>query len=274
MLPIFLLAIALAAIAAPPAVAQEPACSLAPTNGTESRAFGGRSYLVSVPPGLSGDRVPLLVSVHGFSGSPSQQEQGTGWTPFAAAHGFIVAYPQGRPTAYTGAWDPYSPVSDDVAFIRSVVVDIAGRWCVDPARIHADGWSNGAVMSQRLACAAPDLFASASSYAGGPPTGGNLGVPCAPARPISVMLLAGRFDFTYAGLASNAADWRAIDGCGATPVNATDSYGVTDTWACANGSQVVARVVENTSHNWPSGAQGDDQRRRMWAFFEANPKPA
>jgi poly(3-hydroxybutyrate) depolymerase len=59
--------------------------------------------------------------------------------------------------------------------------------------------------------------------------------------------------------------------CSSAP---TDSYGVTHTWACPAGTQVVARVVENISHNWPSGAQGEDQRQRMWVFFEANTKPA
>jgi poly(3-hydroxybutyrate) depolymerase len=86
-LPVCLLTIALASIAAPPGMAQEPTCSSALTNGTESRALGGRSYLVNVPLGVSGDRAPLLVSIHGFSGSPRQQEQGTGWTPFAGAQG-------------------------------------------------------------------------------------------------------------------------------------------------------------------------------------------
>lgn len=266
------IAAALAGSGAVEASAQSPGCGLDPTGGTVIRTLGDRSYLVNVPPGLTAP-APLLLSVHGFGGWAAQQEQGTGWTPFAAAHHFIVAYPQGRLSSFSSAWDPYTPRSVDVGFLRDVVSDISSRWCVEPKRIHVDGWSNGAVMSQRMACAAADLFASATSYAGGTPTAGGLGAPCAPARPISVMLLAGQWDFTYAGLASNAAEWRTLDGCSGAATHTSDTYGSTDTYGCAAGTRVVARVVANTSHNWPFGGQAEDQRERMWAFFAANPRP-
>ncbi len=205
--------------------------------------------------------------MHGFGGSASAQETFTGWTQTAAQRKFIVAYPQGRPSQYGGAWDPYTADSPDVGHIRAVVSDIEAAYCVDPARIYADGWSNGAVMSQRLACSAADLFAKVSSYGGGTPTAAGFATGCTPSRPISVALFAGQFDFTYAGLAQNTQEWRTIDGCAATPVHTSDAYGSTDTYSCAAGTQVVSRVVAYTSHNWPSGAQGADQRDRLWAFF-------
>jgi polyhydroxybutyrate depolymerase len=266
---------ATAVLAAAPGAAQaaEPGCALTSTGGTVTKSLNGRTYLVNVPAGLSGTQVPLLLSLHGFGSTGSQDELFTGWTPFAASHGFIVAYPQGRPYDYGGAWDPYTADSVDVAFLRSVVADISSTWCVDPKRVHVDGWSNGAVMSQRVACDAADTFASATSYGGGTPTISGFAKPCAPSRPISVGLFAGQWDFTYAGLAQNASEWRAVDGCSATPTHTTDTYGSTDTYACAAGATVVARTVALTSHNWPSGAAGEDQRTRMWAFFTANPRP-
>src|SRR5207253_2894997 len=84
----------------------------------------------------------------------------------------------------------------------------------------------------------------------------------------------GQYDFTYAGLAQNASEWQAVDNCAPTPAHTTDAYGSTDTYSCAAGTTLLARVVNNTSHNWPSGAQGEDQRNRMWAFAMANPRPA
>ena len=262
----------LAAVPAP-AAAAEPGCTLNPTGGTVTKTLGGRTYNVNVPAGLTGTEVPLLLGLHGFGSNASQVEQFTGWTPFAAARKFIVAYPQGRPSEYGGAWDPYSATSPDVGFLRDVVANISSTWCVDPRRVHIDGWSNGAVMSQRMACAADDVFASSSSYGGGTPTIAGFATPCRPSRPISVALFAGQYDFTYAGLAQNASEWRAVNGCASTPTHTTDAYGSTDTYACAAGTSLVARVVNNTSHNWPSGAQGEDQRSRMWAFFAANPRP-
>jgi polyhydroxybutyrate depolymerase len=263
------------AIAAAPAAATaaQPGCTLTPTAGTVSKSLNGRTYLVNVPAGLTGSQVPLLLSLHGFGSTGSQDELFTGWTPFAAARGFIVAYPQARPSEYGGGWDPYTAASADVAFLRDVVADISATWCVDPRRVHADGWSNGAVMSQRMACAAADVFASATSYGGGTPTLSGFATPCAPSRPISVGMFAGQWDFTYAGLASNASEWRAVDNCAPSPTHTTDAYGSTDAYACAAATTVLARIVNATSHNWPSGAQGEDQRTRMWAFLSANPKP-
>ncbi len=262
----------LAAPGASPAAAATPGCTLDATNGTVNRALGSRSYELHVPQGLAGSEVPLLLSLHGFGSSGRQDELFTGWSGYADAHNFIVAYPNGRPSSYSGAWDPYSPSSPDVGFLRQVVDDIAARWCVDPRRVHADGWSNGAVMSQRVACEAADKFASVTSYGGGTPALAST-LPCTPSRPISVGLFAGQYDFTYAGLAQNTNEWLGYDDCSPTPARTTDAHGTLDTYSCAAGTQVLSRVVSNTSHNWPSGAKGQDQRNRMWAFFQANPLP-
>jgi polyhydroxybutyrate depolymerase len=267
------LAVAVVAIGggAPPSASA--ACGLTPTAGTVTKTLGSRTYNVNVPAGLTGTSVPLLLSLHGFGSTGSQDEQFTGWSPYAAAHNFIVSYPQARPSQYGGGWDPYTANSEDVAFLRNVVADISSQWCINPARVYVDGWSNGAVMSQRMACAAPDVFAASSSYGGGTPTMAGFATPCQPSRPISVALFAGQFDFTYAGLSQNASEWRAADNCSATAVHTVDSYGTSDAFPCAAGTTLLTRVVSNTSHNWPFGAQAEDQRNRIWSFFMANPRP-
>lgn len=255
------------------AEAATPGCTLNPTGGTVTRTVAGRSYTLRVPAGLTGAEVPLLLSLHGFGANSSVQESNTGWSTFAGAKNFIVAYPQGSGGPGSGAWDPYTSTAD-VTFLRQVADDVAATWCVNPKRIHVDGWSNGAVMSQRAACDAADKFASVTSYGGGTPTAAKFAPrPCSPSRPISVGLFVGQFDFTFAGLSQNVGEWRGYDACGATPSKSTDAYGTTDTYGCANGTQLVARVVKNTSHNWPFGAQAEDQRNRMWAFFQAHPLP-
>ena len=265
-------AVALGSLTAAPASAATPGCTLTPTGGTVTRVLGARTYLLHVPAGLSGTEVPLLLSLHGFGSNGSQDELNTGWSAFADAHGFIVAYPQGQGSAWSGAWDPYTAGTPDVAFLRQVVSDISSRWCVDPKHVHVDGWSNGAVMSQRAACDAAETFASVTSYGGGTPAPPGA-APCRPTRPISVGLFVGQEDFTFAGLQQNADEWRGYDGCSSAPAHTTDQYGTLDTYGCAAGTTLLARVVSNTSHNWPFGAQGEDQRNRMWAFFQANALP-
>jgi polyhydroxybutyrate depolymerase len=230
--------------------------------------------------------VPLLVSLHGAGSNGSQDELFTGWSGFADTNDFIVAYPDaGFPddpsTAYYGGgvWDPYTTSSTDEGFIDSVVSSVESTYCVDPSRVYVDGWSNGAVMSQRMACNAANVFAAADSYAGGDPTvyqtgsyqGQYSGDPCAPSRPISMAMIVGQEDFTYGGLSEDASMWDKVDGCTGSGASETDQYGSSTTTNCAGGSQVMTRVVNYTSHNWPSGAQGVDQRQRIWSFFMAHP---
>ncbi len=265
-------------------------CVLTPTNGTVTQMIGSREYQLYVPPGLTGTSVPLLLSLHGAGSNGLEDEISTGWSPFAAANDFIVAYPDALtdpldpsgPYLGGGVWNPYTMNSTDVPFLRQVVSQIESTYCIDTSRVYVDGWSNGAVMSQRVACDAADVFAAADSYAGGDPTveadsglpaGSYSGEPCTPTRPISVSLIVGQEDFTYFGLAENTSLWEGIDGCSATPVAETDQYGSSDTYSCADGSELYTRVVDDTSHNWPVGAQGEDQRERIWDFFMANPLP-
>lgn len=270
----------LAAIGAltPEIAAASPACTLAPTtgpgsvNGTVTRSLGSRLYELYVPAGLTGAQVPLLLSLHGAGSDGYQDEAFTGWSQYAGPHNFIVAYPDAAGPE-SGVWDPYTAGSPDVSFLRAVVSDISSNWCIDPHRIYVDGWSNGAVMSQRAACDAADLFAAATSYAGGDPTAAGTSAPCRPSRAISVGLIVGQEDFTFAGLAQDATLWEGLDSCSSTPAQESDQYGTSSTVGCSGGSQVWTRVVSNTSHNWPSGAQGQDQRDRMWAFFQAHPLP-
>src|SRR5713101_5860044 len=111
-------------------------CSLASTNGTVTRLIGARTYTLHVPAGLAGPQVPLLLSMHGASGFSAEQEFVTGWSPYADAHRFIVAYPQG----VSNLWD-IQQNSYDVTFLRQLVADISGTWCVDPHRVFSDGHS-------------------------------------------------------------------------------------------------------------------------------------
>lgn len=266
-----------AALSASQATATTPGCGFAPTNGSTSangtvtRILGTRTYELHVPAGLVGPSVPLLIELHGAGSDGYEDEASTGWSQYVDAHNAIVAYPDATGSG-SGVWDPYTANSPDVTFVRQVVADISANWCVDSKRVFVDGWSNGAVMSERVACDAADLFAAGTSYAGGDPT--VAGTACTPSRPIAYGVLAGTFDFTYATLAQNAQQWASWDKCGAGTTPETDAYGSGITWTnCPAGIQVWQHSVNTTSHNWPTGAQGDDQRDRMWAFYMANPHP-
>ncbi|MGH2731854.1 MAG: alpha/beta hydrolase family esterase, partial [Actinomycetota bacterium] len=261
-----------------PSEADTPSCSLAPTAGTVTRTLGERSYLLHVPVGLTGSSVPLLLSMHGAAPegtgleAAAGHEADTGWDADAAAHGFIVSYPASSATR-PAAWNT-TQGGPDVSFLRDVVADISATWCVDPKRVHAGGHSSGAIMAERLACDAADVFASVGAYAGASPV--LFGGPCTPSRPISV----GIFQSLLDPLSSlpvgilNRNEWLARNGCPPIPTTEpgvlleASRYG-----PCEDGVEVVWRVYLLQAHNWPTGADNADIRNRIRALFERNPLP-
>ena len=58
------------------------------------------------------------------------------------------------------------PGLDDVAFARAVVANQSASACIDPKRVFSAGFSNGAMMSEILACEAFDLVRAVASIAG------------------------------------------------------------------------------------------------------------
>lgn len=251
--------------------AAEPGCTLTSSPGTISRQVDGRPYYVNVPDGLSGPSAPLLVALHGYTQLPTDHETVTGWSDIAAARHFIVAYPSTQPEK--SAWD-FGQGSKDVAYLRDIVRDISGTWCVDQRRVHAEGHSSGALMAARLACDAPAVFASVAVYAGVDPT--LLGSPCVPDRPIAVGIFHGIADpiSDFPRAVQHRNNWLLRDGCPAIPtteprvVVEASVYG-----PCRAGVEVAWRVYQ-AGHLWPRDADRTDITQRMWDFFLRNPLPA
>ncbi|PKW16701.1 polyhydroxybutyrate depolymerase [Saccharopolyspora spinosa] len=244
-------------------------CTLAPTSGTVSREAAGRTYHVNVPPGLSGPSVPLLLSLHGALQPYFLHERETRWSIAAATRSFIVAYP----SAGAGlVWD-VAQRSGDVTYLREVVKDISRTWCVDPRRIHVEGFSSGANMSARLACDASTVFASVAAYGGVSPS--FTGSPCVPDRPIAVGLFHSDGDVISLPpfAVAHRDEWLRRNGCPATPVTEPGVpveaavYG-----PCRAGVQVVWRVYRGT-HFWPADDNRTDIANRMWNFFLQNRLP-
>lgn len=243
-------------------------CTLASTAGTVSREAAGRTFNVNVPPGLSGPAVPLLLSLHGALQPYSLHEQETRWSTMAAAKHFIVAYP-----ATAGVMWDFAQRSGDVDYLLAVVREVSRTWCVDPHRIHVEGFSSGAAMSARLACDAASVFASVAAYAGVSPS--LTGSPCEPARAISVGLFHGDADVISLPplAAAHRDEWLRRNGCPTTPVTEPNVPVEASVYGpCRAGTEVVWRVYPAT-HFWPTGDDRTDIADRMWDFFVRNPLP-
>jgi polyhydroxybutyrate depolymerase len=250
----------------------QPGCTLAPTDGLQRFTVGERSYLALVPDGLAAQAstgIPLVVSLHGLNSNATQMAGYTPWVDLAPSEGFIAVFPEGVDQTWAIAQG-----SPDVTFLREVITEVSARWCVAPKRVHVNGHSMGAYMAQRMACDAADLVASVAEYAGGPPTLG--GSPCTPSRAIAIAMFHGDADRLVRiqlGQASRD-EWRDRLDCNATPTTEVLADGTVTTFdSCTEPGDLSWRVYAGQGHLWPTGAKGLDLRDRMWAWFEAHPRP-
>ena len=239
-------------------------------------SVGGRdrSYRLYKPVGLAAS-APLVVVMHGYSGTAAQAERDYKWDGLADSGKFVVVYPDG----FKRAWNvngesccgrPGREGVDDVGFISAAVADVARNVGIDAAKVYATGMSNGGIMSYTLACAT-DIFAAI-----GPVAGTQLSA-CKSPHPTSVMAVHGTTDrlVPYGGgqgfsvingpsVPEVNAFWRNVDQCGA-PAAKTDGPLTTSTAGCAEGRGVVLITVDGGGHNWPPFASAT-----LWGFFAAH----
>jgi len=269
-----------------------------------------RSYRVHLPPGYDATRpTPAVFAFHGYASDEHELEALSGLNPEADASGFIVVYPRGlNRTELTGgsapgdedtrAWNAgicCGPARDehvdDVGFVDTLLADLDTRVCLDPRRLYATGFSNGAFLAYRLACERSAHFAAIAPVAGAEGHG-----PCEPGRPVPVMHFHGTDDATirypggthellsapYPSAAESVARWAERDGCTGNPSN-TYARGdsACDTYApCSRNAAVTLCTSRGAGHTWPGGlvppdlgatTRDLDATREMWRFFAAHP---
>ena len=220
--------------------------SVAPSAGAISPAItpaglvvgGDRPVTVHVPASYDASRpAPLLLVLHGFTGSGDEMVDYFKLADAAEKAGFVYAAPDGTKDSngdrFWNATDAccnfHGSSVDDVAYLSSVIADIQGELAIDPKRIAVIGHSNGGFMSYRMACERSELVAAIVSLAGA-----TYADPadCKPREPVSVAQVHGTVDEVihfsggvpltdgtgpYPGAEATAATWAKYDGCGAEP---------------------------------------------------------
>ncbi|KDQ19638.1 carbohydrate-binding module family 1 protein [Botryobasidium botryosum FD-172 SS1] len=135
------------------------------TNPTNVRMYLYRPTRVASPP-------PLLVAMHYCSGTAQAYFTGTSYANLADQYGYLVIYPNAPDSG--GCWDVHSTATlthnagGDSLGIASMVRYAISTYGVDPNRVFMTGTSSGAMMTNVLAGAYPDLFKAGAAFAGVP----------------------------------------------------------------------------------------------------------
>lgn len=236
-----------------------------------------RTYRVYVPSGYDADTpTPLVVGLHGGLGSGNQFATSNGFDAGAESRGVLAVYPDGVPNPANNVrtWNAGLCCSyalqqgiDDVGFINALVQRVEAVYNVDPARVYATGHSNGAMLSYKLACDLPGVFAAIA------PVEGAIDDthPCAPGHPINVLAIHGRLErhvpfdggvgdqglipTDYPSVAEAIRRWRAINHCaGPADVTTQGDLETTDATGCTPQGDVRLRALADGNHEWPGGA--------------------
>jgi polyhydroxybutyrate depolymerase len=147
---------------------------------------------------------PTIVMLHGARGTGAAIAQSSKLGTLAPQQGFVAVFPDGlRPQwnfflpgkeleFYAKASKAVGGVSDDGAFLTSLIADLVQRGIADPQRIYLAGESSGSLMALRMLCTNANLFAGAALLAPAMPE--RVGSDCHPSRPVPVLLIKGTND--------------------------------------------------------------------------------
>ncbi len=259
---------------------------------------GSRSYSIYIPDtGADTSARPALLSLHGGGGSALIQASTSQLVKLAHKQKLFIAFLEGSGVIQTynaGSCCGYAKTNniDDVLYANMVLDDISATYNVDATRIYATGFSNGGMMSHRLACEVADRIAGVAAVGGASAEFDqdlNRYFTCTPSRPIPILHIHATNDlnYPYAGgigdglsatsyypVESAIADWRtrnnvtaqaAVERVTATttcyhytvPVNITiPSSRVT---LCKvdpiNVYDATNEIVFGGGHSWPGGVR-------------------
>ena len=226
---------------------------------------------------------------------PAHQAQISRWDDLAEEQGFLVVYPEGqgfpRRWRASGQADGSTDPMVDVVFISDLIEELAGQYNIDPARIYANGLSNGGGMSFLLGCRLADRIAA---------VGGVSGAylypldDCQPSRPVPMIIFHGTadpivpflggpsssFDYPFPVIPEWVAARASLNGCSPSPEDLPPSGAASGVRypGCDEGADVVFYTIDGGGHSWPGGeplpewitgttTQDIDATRLMWEFF-------
>jgi polyhydroxybutyrate depolymerase len=243
----------------------------------------------------------MLLALHGGGGNADFQADDSKYKLISKsdAAGFVAVFPSGYsrfPSGILATWNAGTCCGaaqknnvDDVGFIRAVIARVERQANIDKGRVFATGMSNGAMMSWRLACEAPEIRAIA------PVEGTDNTLSCRPAHPVAVIEFhaaddpivpfnggagSGPSQTDFVSVPATQAKWVALDRASPAAARVLTVAGAHCDLHKANrgGAPLELCVTDTGGHSWPGG--GTQQGRKqpsmaisandlMWSFFSS-----
>lgn len=165
-----------------------------------------RQYALFRPTGVAvGTPLPVILAIHGGGGTARIHASTTLLSALGQQRKILIAYLEGSGAIQTfnagnccGAAQTNNV--DDVGYVSAVLDDLAARDAIDAARIYATGFSNGGMLSHRLACALSQRIAGIAAVGGASgqfDRSRNLFYACNPTRPVPVLHIHATNDRNY-----------------------------------------------------------------------------
>ena len=242
-----------------------------------SLSYGGisRSSILYVPANYNSAKAyPLILAFHGSGGTGAEMENITAFDALADQYGFLVAYPESNGSNWV-----ITGTNNDVGFATALLPAIEASYHVDPTRVYAAGYSQGATLSHQIGFCQGNLVAGIGNAAMDLWTASQT---CKPSPTLLYVKFHGTADpvIPYTGLvgpsqtslsAPATAQFLAqVDNC-ANQSSPTTTYfpdtlnnGSSQTdfksiWpSCPNGVSVTFYSITGGGHTWPGGTQRSD----------------
>ena len=239
-----------------------------------------REYLLYIPDSIT-ENAPLILLMHGFTGSAEGIFSYAGMNTIAEEHGFAVCYPNGTIDQNGDRfWNVgynfhQNQTVDDLDFLSSLVQYLQQEYNLSSQNTFASGMSNGADMSYTLACEAGDIFKAIAPVAG--TMFGSAWTDCE-AEPTPVLEIHGTNDNVtlwegdlndnywgpYPGTQEVIDYWVNNNECQSSediliPNSNTINHRYFD---CIDNTEVWLYEVINGGHDWPAYSS-----REIWNFF-------
>lgn len=226
-----------------------------------------RHYTLVLPDGPIKGPLPTVIVLHGTLMSGKSMRKVFGLDEIADREGMAVVYPDANGRVWNDGRTQDIDAPNDVHFVIQIARQLVDRGIADQEKIYLVGLSSGGMLTFRVACEAPRVFAAYAALVANMPD--ELMRRCQPGMGVPMLLInsrrakepdvSGPGEWTHAEITTATATlnfWRRNNGCeGAAQVRVMPDKdpqdGSTITaeqhLTCSSGATVVSFLTESSS---------------------------